>query len=212
MLSKLWCWRILLRVPWAAKRSNQFFLKEINPEYSLQGLILKLKLQYFGHLMGRDDSLEKTLMLGKTEGRRRRSDRGWNGWMASLTQWTWVWVNSGSWQWTGRPGVLQFRGSQRVRHNWATELNWIDLDNVKNKLLLVKFMACSWLCLMHSQYKVWKTCEKTEIFTGYPFHTLFLFHECGLRSQFGIDMYTLLYLKWITIRDLLCSTGNSAQC
>ena len=138
--------------------------------------------------------------------------RGWDGWMASLTQWTWVWVNSGSWQWTGRPGVLQFRGSQRVRHNWATELNWIDLDNVKNKLLLVKFMACSWLCLMHSQYKVWKTCEKTEIFTGYPFHTLFLFHECGLRSQFGIDMYTLLYLKWITIRDLLCSTGNSAQC
>ena len=139
-------------------------------------------------------------------------DRGWDGWVASPTQSTWVWVNSGSWQWTGRPGVLQFMGSQRVRHNWATELNWIDLDNVKNKLLLVKFMACSWLCLMHSQYKVWKTCEKTEIFAGYPFHTLFLFHECGLRSQFGIDMYTLLYLKWITIRDLLCSTGNSAQC
>ena len=121
MLSKLWCWRILLRVPWAAKRSNQFFLKEINPEYSLQGLILKLKLQYFGHLMGRDDSLEKTLMLGKTEGRRRRSDRGWNGWMASLTQWTWVWANSER-QWrTRNPGMLQSMGLQRVRHNLATE-------------------------------------------------------------------------------------------
>ena len=73
---ELWCWRRLLRVAWTARRSSQSILKEINPEYSLQGLILKLKLQYFGHLMGRDDSLEKTLMLGKTEGRRRRSDRG----------------------------------------------------------------------------------------------------------------------------------------
>ena len=69
---ELWCWRRLLRVPWTARRSNQSILKEINPEYSLEGLMLKLKLQYFGHLMGRTDSLKKTLMLGKTEGRRRR--------------------------------------------------------------------------------------------------------------------------------------------
>ena len=69
---ELWCWRRLLRVPWTARRSNQSVLKEINPEYSLEGLMLKLKLQYFGHLMHRADSLEKTLMLGKTEGRRRR--------------------------------------------------------------------------------------------------------------------------------------------
>ena len=84
---KLWCWRRLLRVPWTARRSNQLILKEINPEYSLEGLMLKLKLQYFGHLMWRDDSLEKTLMLGKTEGR-RRGDREWDGSMASLNQWT----------------------------------------------------------------------------------------------------------------------------
>ena len=71
---ELWCWRRLLRVPWTARRSNQFILKEISPEYSLEGLILKLKLQYFGHGMRRTDSLEKTLMLGKIEGRRRR---GW---------------------------------------------------------------------------------------------------------------------------------------
>ena len=69
---KLWCWRRLLRVPWTARRSNQSILKEISPEYSLKGLILKLKLQYFGHLMQRTDSLEKTLILGKTEGRKRR--------------------------------------------------------------------------------------------------------------------------------------------
>ena len=87
---ELWCWRRLLRVPWTARRSNQSILKEISPEYSLEGLILKLKLQYFGHLMWRTDSCEKTLMLGKTEGRRRRDHRGWDGWMASPTQWTWV--------------------------------------------------------------------------------------------------------------------------
>ena len=85
--------------------------------------MLKLKLQYFGHLMGKTDSLEKTLMLGKTEGGRRRG-WAWDGWMASLTQWTWIWVNSRSWWWTGRPGVLHSMGLQRVRHDWVTELNW----------------------------------------------------------------------------------------
>ena len=73
---ELWCWRRLMRVPWTARRSNQSILKEISPEYSSEGLMLKLKLQYFGHLMRRTDSLEKTLMLGKIEGRRRRGDRG----------------------------------------------------------------------------------------------------------------------------------------
>ena len=98
---ELWCCRWLLRDPWTARKSNQSILKEISPEYSLEGLMLKLKLQYFGHLMRRTDPLEKTLMLGKTEGRRRSvgegDDRGWDGWMASLTQWTWVWVSSESW-------------------------------------------------------------------------------------------------------------------
>ena len=92
---ELWCWRRLLWVPWTSRRSNQSILKEISPECSLEGLMLKLKLQYFVHLMRRADSLEKTLMLGKTEGRRKR---GWQRmrWMASLTQWAWVWVNSSS--------------------------------------------------------------------------------------------------------------------
>ena len=92
---EMWCWRALLRVPWTARRSNQSILKEISPEYSLEGLMLKLKPQYFGHLMQRTDSLEKTLMLGKTEGRRRRGQQRWDGWMAPPTQWTWVWTSSG---------------------------------------------------------------------------------------------------------------------
>ena len=95
---------------------------------SLEGMMLKLKLQYCGHLMRRVDSLEKTLMLGGIGGRKEGDDRGWDGWMTSLAQWTWVWVNSGSWWWTGRPGVLRFMGSQRVRHDWATELNWTELN------------------------------------------------------------------------------------
>ena len=118
---ELWCWRRLLRVPWTARRSNQSILKEINPQYSLEGLMLKLKLQYFGHLMRRTHSLEKTLMLGKIEGRRRRGQQRWDGWIASPTQWTWVWVRSGRWWWTGKPGTLQSMGSQRVGHDWATE-------------------------------------------------------------------------------------------
>ena len=102
---ELWCWRRLLRVPWTARSWNQSILKDICPEYSLEGLMLKLKLQYFGHLKWRTHSLEKTLMLGKIkvgEG----DDRGWDGWMASLTQWTWVWACSECRWWTGKPGML----------------------------------------------------------------------------------------------------------
>ena len=100
---ELWCCRRLLRVPWIA-RSNQSILKEINPESSLEELMLNLKLQYFGHLWWRTDSFEKTLLLGKIEGGGEGDDRGWDGWMASPTQWAWVWVNCRSWWWTGRPG------------------------------------------------------------------------------------------------------------
>ena len=107
---QLWCWRRFLRVPWTARRSNLSILKEISPEYSLEGLMLKLKLQYFGHLMRRTDSLEKTLMLGKIESRRKRDNREWDGWMASPTRWTWVWASFGSWWWTGKPGMLQSMG------------------------------------------------------------------------------------------------------
>ena len=96
---ELWCWRRLLRVPWTARRSNQSILKEISPGISLEGMMLKLKLQYSGHLMRRVDSLEKTLMLGGIGGRRRGDDRGWDGWMGSPTRWTWVWVNSGTKKW-----------------------------------------------------------------------------------------------------------------
>ena len=123
---QLWCWRRLLRVPWTARRSNQSIPKEISSEYSLEGL--KLKLQYFGHLMLRTDSLEKTLMLGRLKAG-EGGYRGWDGWMTSPTQWTWIWVSARSWWWTGKPGVLQSMGSQKVGHNWVTEWNWTDICN-----------------------------------------------------------------------------------
>ena len=85
---------------------------------------VEAETKYFVHLMWRTDSFEKTLMLGKIEGGRRRGQQKMRCWMASPTQWTWVWVNSGSWWWTGRPGVLQSMESQKVGHDWATELNW----------------------------------------------------------------------------------------
>ena len=91
---------------------------------------LNMKLQDSGHLMRRVDSLEKTLILGGIGGRRKRDDRGWDGWMASPTWWTWVWANSGSWWCTGRLGVLRFMGSQKVGQDWVTEGNWTEHNNL----------------------------------------------------------------------------------
>ena len=119
---ELWCWRKLLRVLWTARRSNQSVLKEISPEYSLEELMLKLKLQSFGHLMQRTDSLEKTLRLGKIEGRRRRGRQRMR-WLDGITDSMDMSLSKlWSWWWTGKPGVLQSMGSQRVEHDWATGL------------------------------------------------------------------------------------------
>ena len=159
---ELWCWRKLLRVPWAARRSNQSTLKEISPEYCLEGLMLKLKLQYFGHLMQRTDSLEKTLMLGKIEGRRRR---GWQRmrWLDGITNLsTWVWASSRSWWWTGvrerfTGGRLraashkssvpyQFlatgtRGMARCSQDWGHRMKCMHESPSGNILLITKLLS-----------------------------------------------------------------------
>ena len=120
---ELWCWRRLLRVPWTARRSNQSTLKEISPGISLEGMMLKLKLSTLATSCKELTHWKKLWCWeGLVEGG-EGDDRGWDGWMASLTWWMWVWVNSRIWWWTGRPGMLRFMGSQRVGHDWATELN-----------------------------------------------------------------------------------------
>ena len=116
---KLWCWRRLLRVPWMARKSNQSIQKEISPDYSLEALMLKLKLQYLATWCKELTHYKRPWYwerLKAGEG----DERGWNGWMAS-TQWTWIWLSSRWWWRTGKPGVLQSMGLQRVRHNWLTE-------------------------------------------------------------------------------------------
>ena len=119
MVLNPWCWKRLWRVPWTVRRSNQSIQKEINPEYSLGGLMLKI--QYFGHLMWRDDLLGKILKLERLRARGEEGNRGWDGWMASSTQRTWVWANSKRWWRTGKPGVLQPIRSQRLGHDSANE-------------------------------------------------------------------------------------------
>ena len=122
---ELWCWRRLLRVPWTARRSNQSILEEISPEYSLESPMLKPKLQYFGHLICELSHLKRPWCWERLNVWEEGDNRGWDGWMASLTRWTWVWITSRSWWWTGKPDVLQSMGSQSAGHDWVTEQNWI---------------------------------------------------------------------------------------
>ena len=121
---ELWCWRRLLRVSWIARRSNQSILEEISPEYSLEGLMLKLKFQYFGLTYWERPWCWARFKAGEGD------DRGWDGWMASPTRWTWVWASFRSCWWTGKLGVLQSLGSQRIGHDWVTELNWTVYQNI----------------------------------------------------------------------------------
>ena len=121
---ELWCWRRLLRVPWTARKSNQSILKEISPECHWKDWCWSWNSNTLATWCKEVTHLKRSWCWEALGAGGEGDDRGWDGWMASPTRRTWVWVNSGRWWWTGRPGVLQFMGSQRVGHDWATELNW----------------------------------------------------------------------------------------
>ena len=138
---KKWCFGTVvlektLESPLDCKEIQRVNPKEIGPEYPSEGLMLKLKLQYFGHLMQRTDSLEKILMLGRLMAGGEGDNRGRDGWIAFLMRWTWIWLSSGSWWWTRKPGMLQ---SQKFGHNWATELNWLNYNRMLALLSSLRF-------------------------------------------------------------------------
>ena len=126
------CWRRLLRAPWTARGSNRSVVKEISPEYSLKGLMLKLKLQHFGHLMQRMIYWKRSWCWERLKAGGEGDDRGWDGWMASLTPWTWVWASSGSWWWTGRPGVLGSLWLALKTGNQKNKINKIETSFFEN--------------------------------------------------------------------------------
>ena len=126
---ELWCWTDSCESVGLQGDPNQSILREISLEYSLEGLMLKPKLQYFGHLMQRTDSLEKMLMPERLKAGGEGDDRGWDGWMVSLTRWTWVWAGSRSWWWTGKPGVLESIGPQ----SWTQLSDWTELKSRKKE-------------------------------------------------------------------------------
>ena len=172
--------------------------------HSLEGLMLKLKLQYFGYLMQRADSFEKTLMLGKIEGRRRRGQQRM-GWLDGITDWwTWVWVDSGSWWWTGRPGVLRFMGSQRVRHDWTTELNWT--------------LIITALKVLFINSTIWSSWASIDCFYSWPWVTFFSSFTCLViwisswtlwiiylgESWISLSSYFIWYFTWLNLNSKLC--------
>jgi len=144
---ELGCWRRLLRVPWTARRSNQSILKEISPEYSLEEPMLNWNSNTLATWCKELSHWKRPWCWERLKAGGERDDRGWDVWMASLTQWTWVWVSSGRWWRTGKPGVLQSMGSQRFKHDWGTELNCTEWESPSIYLLLETFYP-----LIHSLY------------------------------------------------------------
>ena len=165
---ELWCWRRLFRVPWTERRSNQSILKEISPEISLEewcwswnSSTLATSCEELTHWKG----LWCWEGLGAGgEG----DDRGWDGWMASLTLWTWVWMNSRSWWWTVRPGMLRFMGSRRVRHDWATELNWTVVFHLGFILFGTLWVSWTWVTISFPMLGKFSTLIFSSIFS-WPF-------------------------------------------
>ena len=199
---KNWCiWTVVLEKtlesPLDCKRSNQSILKKISPECSLEGLMPKLKLQSFGHLMRRADSFEKTLMGERLKEGREGDDRGWGGLMVSLTQWIWVWVNSRSWWWTGRPDLLQSMGSQldmTERLNWT---DWMYVYGGPQKSDALEFMRPFQYKHTHLGALSWEWFEFILSLLFYPSSSFFLVSNWAI--TFGVSETHGLFITFSLI-------------
>ena len=130
---ELWCWRRLLRVPWTARRSTKSILRRSVLGVHWKNWCWSWNSNTLATWCGELTLLKRPWCRKRLRAKGEGDNRGWDGWMASPTGWTWVWVDSGSWWWTGRPGMLWFMGSQRAGHDWVTELNWTDAQQVARK-------------------------------------------------------------------------------
>jgi len=218
---ELWCWRRLLRVPWTARRSNQSILKEISPGCSLEGLMLKLKLQCFGHLMQRTDSLEKTWCWERLKAGGEGDDRRWDGWMASPTWWTWIWVSSRSWWWTGIPGVLQSNGSQRSGQDSETELNWpslnLNADNFSDQLSIPGIQDKEYNFRLKEWDVYWKQNQGPRVLHWMPRNFYFHvadYHDILISEYFGFFdscNFPLSFLQFSILTLIMDSTLSSLK-
>ena len=156
---ELWCWRRRLRVPWTARRSNQSILKEISAGVHWKDWCWSWNSNTLATWCEELTHLKRPWCWERLKAGGEGDDRGWDGWMASPTQWTWVWVNSGSWWWTGRPGVLLFTGSQRVRHDWATELNCTEIQLLLECTILLEGRSPAPVKLTDREKQVHQACS-----------------------------------------------------
>ena len=163
-LTPKWGTGLGVLIRWTARRSNQSILKEINPEYSLEGLMLKVKLRYLATWCEELTHWKRPWYWERLKAKGEGGNRRWDGWVASLTQWTWVWANSKRWRRTGKPGVLQSVGSRRVQHNLATEQQRSIchvLSAIPELPFSVKFqvksMSCTWRAMLDQSW--WQCCQ-----------------------------------------------------
>ena len=185
---ELRCWRRLLRVPWTARRSNQSILKEISPEYSLEGLMLKLKLQYFDPPKQRTDSLEKTWCWERLKAGGEGDNRGWDGWMASPNQGTWVWASSGRWWRTGKPGVLH-----SVGHIESDTTEWLTEQHCEHKNLSYNFFLSVSFSLVNFEEDI------------FPVHSI---HPQWIKKSIPVDIWNKYHIR-ILAKEASCQVGKS---
>ena len=158
---ELWCWRRLLRLPWTTRRSNQSILKEMSPRCSWKDWCWHWNSNTLATWSEELTHWERPWCWERLREGGEGDDRGWDVWVASPTQWTWAWVDSGSWWWTGRPGALRFMGSQTIGHDWVTELNWTELITRTTSLSFMIFISIStliphlWICYFQKQLQCW---------------------------------------------------------